>query len=83
MNALRWMLAFLMSCLRYAWFFVTRPQGWRFRIWQGRHEDWSPVLCDECGWRGPRRWAVHTYGDDGSGEDVEPVDECPGCGMEI
>ncbi len=38
--------------------------------------------CATCGWTGMLKDAVHTYHDDGSGEDVEPVDECPSCGME-
>lgn len=46
----------------------------------GRHTDWAPARCSECGWAGPTRWLVHDYQDDGSGEDVEPVDYCPGCG---
>lgn len=49
----------------------------------GRRDSPEPTRCDECGWRGPRRWTVHTYHDDGSHEDVEPVDECPVCGAEV
>jgi len=48
----------------------------------GRHDSPEPVECFECGWAGPRRWAVHTYYPDGW-DDVEPVDECPRCGYEI
>lgn len=48
----------------------------------GRHDSPEPILCEECGWGGPRRWAVHTYGPCGW-DDVEPVDECPRCGEEI
>lgn len=67
---------------------------WRFLFWiksvrfpffwhsWGRHESPEPIKC-ECGWAGPVRWLVHTYGDDGSGEEVELVDECPRCGSEI
>jgi len=49
----------------------------------GRHDSPEPVLCEECGWGGPRRWAVHTYQDDGTGEDVEPVDQCRRCQREV
>ena len=51
----------------------------KFKITGGRHYDFTPVICDECGWIGPVRWCFHTYEDDGSGEDVDPVDECPEC----
>ncbi len=47
----------------------------------GRHESPEPVIC-ECGWRGPRRWAIHGYQDDGNG-DSEPVDQCPRCEDEL
>ena len=73
MNHLRWLLAVIM------W----RFQCWGFLRWflpyaGGRHIDWAPCRCEECGWRGPVRWAFHTY--HGCGEDdVEPVDECPRC----
>lgn len=61
----------------YAWlFYVCGGRG------GGRHSDPDAIRC-EFGWGGMRRWAVHTYGDDGTGEDVEPVDECPDCGEEI
>ena len=53
----------------------------RQRYAGGRHIDWDPVHCGECGWVGPLRWAFHTYCDDHAG-DVEPVDECPKCGNE-
>lgn len=46
----------------------------------GRHNMWAPARCSECGWAGPTRRLVHGYQDDGSGEDVEPVDYCPRCG---
>jgi len=50
-------------------------------IW-GRRESPEPVRC-ECGWAGMRRWAIHGYQDDGSGQDVEGRDECPRCGGEV
>lgn len=58
---------------------------WKIRlpIIGGRHVDPDPVRCEECNWMGMRRWTVHTYGDDGTSMDVEPVDECPRCGAEI
>jgi hypothetical protein len=57
--------------------------AWRNAFAWGRRECPEPVVCEECGWAGPRRWVFHAYQDDGSGEDVEPVDECPNCGREI
>lgn len=48
----------------------------------GRRESPEAIRCEECGWGGPLRWAVHTYQGDGCG-DVEPVDECPKCGAEV
>jgi len=56
----------------------------------GRHEDPTPIKCEECGWEGQAKDAIHTYTGTGvyitdSGqpdEDVEPVDECPECGSE-
>jgi len=56
------------------------PLAWAL-MW-GRREDPSPVICWRCLWAGMRRWTVHTYYDDHNG-DVEPVDECPRCGLEI
>jgi len=44
----------------------------------GRRDSPKAVWCP-CGWVGPLRWMIHTYGPDGCG-DVEPVDECPRCG---
>lgn len=49
----------------------------------GRHINPDPIICRCCLWAGPRRWAYHTYQDDGSGEDVEAIDQCPRCGGEI
>lgn len=50
----------------------------------GRMESPEPTRCERCGWRGPRRWAVHDYDSimsiDGEGCDVEPADKCPSCG---
>lgn len=54
--------------------------AWAF-MW-GRRESPEPIIC-RCGWAGMRRWAVHSYTDDGSAEDVEPTDECPRCGAEV
>lgn len=63
-----------------------RWRGWIMR-WLpshgGRHVDSNPVICERCLWAGMVRWTYHTYQDDGTGEDVEPVDECPRCGKEI
>ena len=67
----------------YAWietFFAK--QFFRYPVW-GRRESPEPVRCEMCGWAGMRRWAIHGYQDDGSGQDVEPVDECPRCGDEV
>lgn len=51
-------------------------------VW-GRDDSPEPLLC-ACGWGGMRRQVIHTYQDDGTGQDeVEPVDECPRCGQEI
>lgn len=50
--------------------------------WYGRHDDPTPIMCPRCLWAGPRRWLVHTYCGVGV-DDVEPVDECPRCGLEI
>ena len=46
----------------------------------GRHIDWMPVRCDECGWMGPLRWCVHTYHGNCLGDCIEPRDDCPNCG---
>lgn len=81
MNRLRHFVAVLMWRVQCSWL-------WRFRFVRGaayhggRHIDWAPCRCEECGWRGPVRWTCHTYEDDGSGEDVCPVDECPKCGSQ-
>ncbi len=69
---LNW-LRLLIARLLWAWQQKHRAGG-------GRHIDWAPARCSECGWAGPTRWLVHDYQDDGSGEDVEPVDRCPRCG---
>jgi hypothetical protein len=89
-----WLLRYVFAwCWKQVWY-----PAWRLHIWVserwgmrlawlpdggGRWVDPDPVMCRYCLWAGPRRWTFHTYGDDGSGEDVEPVDECPRCGMEI
>lgn len=96
---LRWLFAWLWSWLWYrAWRFniwlgddrpVYQIKGWRGWLARrlpnggGRHVDPDPIWCRRCLWAGPRRWAFHTYQDDGSGEDVEPVDLCPRCGAEV
>jgi len=51
-------------------------------IGKGRREDTTPVVCERCGWKGTVKDSVHTYHDDGTGEDVEPTDECPNCGSD-
>lgn len=86
MNFLRYHLA------RFMWWLqdygrCDRNHNWLYFLcrWPyhgGRHYDWQPVTCEECGWRGPRRWCWHTYSSCGDDE-VEPCDECPGCGQEI
>jgi hypothetical protein len=55
----------------------------RGRPFRGRHDDLTPVWCPLCLWAGPRRRLVHAYRDDGTGMDVEPVDECPRCGYDV
>lgn len=62
------------TCRRYA-------VAWAF-AW-GRRECPEPVVCSRCGWAGPRRWAIHAYRDDGTGEDVDPVDQCPRCAEDV
>ena len=55
-----------------------------------RHDDPTPIKCEDCGWQGLAKDAVHTYRGTGVqitmngqyDEDVEPVDECPECGNE-
>jgi hypothetical protein len=82
-NCLRYVLA----CLMWSWqCSPARRLLIRLLFWPcgvvigGRHVDWMPMRCEECGWRGPLRWTFHTYEDDGSGEDVTALDECPKCG---
>lgn len=55
----------------------------KFASWRGRHDDPQPAVCGRCMWMGMRKWLVHGYQDDGSGEDVVAVDECPRCGYEM
>jgi len=76
---------FLFAHLAWRFQCAWRRQCRRLRIQTvgGRHVDWQPAICPRCLWAGPTCWSVHTYGDDGSGEDVVPVDECPRCGLEI
>ena len=66
----------------FAWGILNALRGQRPAFMWGRGESPKPVIC-ACGWAGPRRWAVHGYVDDGSGEEVEPADECPRCGAEV
>jgi len=48
------------------------------------------IKCEECGWQGKIKEAIHTYCGTGAyvtpdgnyDEDIEPVDECPECGSE-
>jgi hypothetical protein len=70
-NYLRWWMA------KFLWIYQLRLGGDG-----GRHVDWTPAECLACGWRGSVRWLWHGYQDDGTGEDVEPVDECPKCGSD-
>jgi len=75
-------------CFRYARIIMLISAHWRHFVLRvpfpycflwGRRESSEPIKC-ECGWAGMVKWLVHTYQDDGSGEEVEPVDECPRCG---
>lgn len=66
----------------YAWMITHIHTGFMQCPAWGRRDSPEPVRC-ECGWAGMRRWTIHTYQDDGSGEDVEPSDECPRCGQPI
>ncbi len=75
----RWALAWLWTML---WGYTRKVRRIPCAFMWGRHESPEPLFCG-CGWAGPRRWATHGYQDDGSGEDVEPCDECPRCGAEI
>lgn len=79
MNTLRKLIASLMWRLQCCDFVRRHVFRWG-NLGGGRHVDWQPLRCLECGWIGPTRWAFHTYEDDGSGEDVCAVDECPKCG---
>lgn len=65
------------------WRSKDQPYSRQWAFMWGRHDDPTPVWCARCGWAGPRRWLVHDYQSDGSGMDVEPVDECPKCGGEV
>lgn len=82
MNFLRYHLARFMwwvQCFR-RWHILYHLCHWPYH--GGRHFDWMPCRCEDCGWRGPLRWTFHTYracGDD----DTEPSDECPVCFSEV
>ena len=66
----------------YAWLWTQVAGSFmKYPLW-GRRESPEPVRCS-CGWAGMRKWTNHEYHDDGSGQDVEPCDECPRCGAEI
>lgn len=78
-NFIRYWFARFMWRLQCRKLHLCRKLGINLGYCGGRRVDWIPMICEECGWRGPLRWCYHTYGDDGSGEDVEPVDECPHC----
>ncbi len=67
--------------LAWVWTHLQTP-FMRYPLWS-RRDSPEPVRCDDCGWAGMRRWAIHGYTDDGSGQDVEPTDECPRCGNEV
>jgi hypothetical protein len=62
--------------------YMRTLRGWGCRrqwafMW-GQCESPKAVRCQECGWAGPLRWAIHTYQAAGW-DDVEPVDRCPYC----
>jgi hypothetical protein len=70
---------------KHRWLRKVDPMGYHWRVscpGGGRHTQPDPVLCHRCFWGGPVRWLVHTYTACGE-DDVEPVDECPHCGMEL
>lgn len=75
-------------CWAWAWavtWIALRVRRWRgvpLPMFWGRRDSPEPVRC-ECGWAGMTRWLVHDYQDDGSGQDVEPVDYCPRCGGDV
>ncbi len=56
--------------------------GWVLYWDSGRHTSWRLTHCLSCTWKGPLRWAVHTYQLAGD-NDVEPVDLCPKCKGEV
>lgn len=82
--------------LAYLWWLVWGFGRWLWRAtetyyigpteyWDGsRRTSWKPKHCKDCGWRGPLRWAVHSYDSRGSWDaDVVAVNHCPGCRAEI
>jgi hypothetical protein len=78
-----WLITSLLGNWRWITFFcygVKTPKRRNICFMWGRHNSPEPIRCDRCGWAGMVRWLIHTYQDDGTGEDVEPVDECPKCG---
>jgi hypothetical protein len=77
--AVAWTLAW--GAVRWLKYLRSYP-GWPRRVqlafrW-GRRESPKAVRCQECGWTGPLRWAIHSYEASGD-DDVEPVDRCPSC----
>lgn len=68
-----WAARYLITCIVYKSALIEPGYGRRTSL--------EPYCCERCLWSGPVRWLVHSYQDDGSGEDVEPVDECPRCGL--
>ena len=77
-------------CYQYARLMMLVSAHWRhfilripfpYCIMWGRRESPIPIKC-ECGWAGMIRWLIHTYEGDDYGE-VDPVDYCPRCGIEI
>lgn len=46
---------------------------------ESRYTDSTPVLCDDCKWRGTIADCIHTYRGIAPGKDVEPVSLCPYC----
>jgi hypothetical protein len=88
MNILRLIVAVLWTLfwgtdrwLRYESRHSEFKMGRREAFMWGRRESPKAMRCEDCGWIGPLRWAVHTYRNDGCG-DVEGVDLCPRCNAE-
>lgn len=74
----RWLwldLSFRLMVRVRRWFCRSEAYGWC--------TDLYPVECGECLAVMRRKNCVRTYVDDGTGEDVFPVDECPRCGAQM